>query len=186
VALALIFYGGIAGGAMLTYLAGASSRILEYLFGSVVTVTDGELLATGLVTGAVLCITVGLRRHLFAVCYDEETARVSGLPVRALNLLIALTAAVTVAVTMRVVGILLVSGMLVLPVAAVQQVTRSFVATMIGSLVLGMVLSVGGLIVAFYLDVVPGATIVLGAIAVFALATALSTGRRLRGRARVA
>ena len=101
--------------------------------------------------------------------YDEEVARASGLPVRRLNLLIALIASVTIGVTMRVVGLLLVSAMLVLPVAAIQQVSASFRGTLLGSLGLGALVSVGGLIIAFYADVAPGATIVLSAIAAFGL-----------------
>ncbi|CAM5438532.1 Metal ABC transporter permease OS=Streptomyces tendae OX=1932 GN=F3L20_25935 PE=3 SV=1 [Streptomyces tendae] len=64
----------------------------------------------------VVLVTVGLRRQLFAVSQDEEFARVTGLPVRALNLLTAVTAAVTVTVAMRVVGLLLVSALMVVPV----------------------------------------------------------------------
>ena len=77
----------------------------------------------------VLLVRVGLRRQLFAVCQDEEFARVAGLPVRALNLLLAVTAAVTVTVAMRVVGLLLVSALMVIPVAAAQQLTRGFAVT---------------------------------------------------------
>jgi zinc transport system permease protein len=80
----------------------------------------------------------------------------------------------TIGVTMRVVGLLLVSAMLVLPVASVQQLTNSFKSTVYASLGLGMVLSVGGLIVAFYADVAPGATIVVGALLTFVIAAALS------------
>jgi zinc transport system permease protein len=169
-ALALIFYGGLAAGALLTYLAGASNRVLEYLFGSVLTVTPADLRVTLVTSAIVLAVVAALRKQLFAVCYDEETAKVAGLPVRGLNLLIALVAAITIAVTMRVVGILLVSAMLVLPVAAAQQLTRSFGATMMVSSLLGLALSVGGLVAAFYVDVAPGATIVLAAVGAFVLA----------------
>ena len=177
-ALALIFYGGIAAGALLTYLAGASNRILEYLFGSVLTVTPADLRVTVATSLVVVVVVAALRKHLFTVCYDEETARVAGLPVRALNLGIALVAALAIAVTMRVVGILLVSAMLVLPVAAAQQLTRSFAATMVTASLLGLVLSVGGLVAAFYADVAPGATIVLAAIGAFIVSA--GGGRALR------
>jgi zinc transport system permease protein len=174
IALALIFYGGIAGGALLTYMAGAPNKALSYLFGSVLTVSGTDLVLVALVSAGVLALTFVLRKELFAVCYDEDVARVSGLPVTRLNLLIALTAALTIGVTMRVVGLLLVSAMLVLPVASVQQLTTSFKSTVYASLGLGLVLSVGGLIVAFYADVAPGATIVVGALITFVLAGAVS------------
>ena len=111
-----------------------------------------------------------------SVC-DEEVARVSGVSVRAMNLLVAVAAAITVGVTMRVVGILLVSGMLVLPVAAVQQLTRSFNATFVGSLALGLLVSVAGVVTSYYVDAPPGATIVMGAILAFVLASVFVRAR---------
>ena len=170
VALALVFYGGIAGGVLLASLSttgGAS--LLPYLFGSVLTVGPRDVLLVALASVAVVGITSVLRKELFAVTYDEEVARVAGLRVRAYNLLIATTAAVTIAVTMRVVGILLVSAMLVLPVAAVQHITKSFSATVLYASVVGLAVAIVGLIIAFYVDAAPGATIVLTAIAAFAL-----------------
>lgn len=178
VALALIFYGGIAAGVLLVSFGGTSNtNLIGYLFGSVVSVNDAELVVTAAVAAGVLALTFALRKELFAVCYDEDVARASGLPVTSLNILVAVTAAVTIAVTMKVVGILLVSAMLVLPVASVQQLTRSFRATVGASLLLGALEAVGGLVVAFYADVYPAATIVLGAIVAFALAAVLGRVR---------
>lgn len=170
VALAVVFYGGIAGGVLLAGLSAAGgTNLLPYLFGSVLTVAPGDLVLVVAASAAVIGITALLHKQLFAVTYDEDAARVSGVPVRAYNLLIAIEAAVTVAMTMRVVGILLVSAMLVLPVAAVQQATRSFRATIFYSSLVGLAVSVGGLLLAFYTDARPGATIVLSAIVVFAI-----------------
>lgn len=185
VALAIVFYGGIAGGVLLAGLSpGAGSNLLPYLFGSVVTVTTRDLMLVAGASVAVVGVTVLFRKEFFAVTFDEEVARVSGLSTRGYNLLIAITAAVTVAVTMRVVGILLVSAMLVLPVAAVQQLTSSFRTTVWSACLVGLVVSVGGLILAFYLsDVAPGATIVLGAIALFvALRLVAAVGSRSPAR----
>lgn len=179
VALALVFYGGIAGGALFVSLSGsAGASVLPYLFGSVLIVGNRDLLLVALASVVVVGITALLHKELFAVTYDEEVARVSGLPVRRYNLLVAITAAVTVAVTMRVVGILLVSAMLVLPVAAVQQTTNSFRATVVRSSMLGVAVTVAGLILAFYMDAAPGATIVLTAIAAFALVRGAAHLRR--------
>jgi zinc transport system permease protein len=178
VALALIFYGGIAGGVLLMSLSNTSNTsLIGYLFGSVVTVDGSEVVLTAVVAALVLLLTFTLRKELFAVCYDEEVARTSGLRVRALNITIAVTAAVTIAVTMKVVGILLVSAMLVLPVASAQQLTKSFKATVALSLVLGAAEGVGGLVLAYYADVYPASTIVLGAIGVFVIA---ATAGRMR------
>ena len=172
VALALIFYGGIAGGVFLASFADeGTTGLFGYLFGSVLTVSTGELIAVAVVSVAVIMLTIGMRKELFAVSYDEEVAAASGLPVRTLNMIIAITAAVTIAVTMKVVGILLVSAMLVVPVAAVQQLTRTFSATFFGSMLMGALVCIGGLVAAYYLDVYPASTIVLSAIGAFLVAT---------------
>ena len=106
--------------------------------------------------GAVLAVTVLLRPWLFAVCQDEEYARVAGLPVRALNLLLAVTTAVTVTVAMRAVGLLLVSAMMVVPVAAAQLVTRGFRSTMPLAMLLGLLAAGLGISVAASTDTAPG------------------------------
>lgn len=143
VALALIFYGGLAGGAIFTFKSGQSNKVLGYLFGSVLTVNNQDLLVLLVAGAAVVAIMTIWRKEFFALCYDEEVAKVSGLPVRRMNFALAVVAAVTVGVTMRVVGILLVSAMLVLPVAIVQQLSRSFRVTAVASMVVGAALSAG-------------------------------------------
>ncbi|MFD7612899.1 metal ABC transporter permease [Streptomyces sp. NPDC059828] len=177
IALAMLFYGGMAGGVMLMNLSdtGSNANLTSYLFGSLSTVSDEDLTAICLLAAFVLLVTVGLRRQLFAISQDEEFARVTGLPVRALNLLVAVTAAVTVTVAMRVVGLLLVSALMVVPVAAAQQITRSFKLTFVVSVAIGIVVTLTGTVTTYYQDVPPGATIVLLAIAVFVLLTALAT-----------
>lgn len=171
VALALVFYGGIAGAALLMSIGDASIVNLHaYMFGSVLTVQPWDLwLVSGVAVAVVLATTV-MRQALFAVAYDDEVARVSGLPVRALNITSAVIAALTIGITSKLVGILLVSSMLVLPVAAVQQLTRSFTSTVYAALLAGVFVTTGGLVIAFYADIAPAASIVLLAIAIFMLA----------------
>ena len=178
VALALIFYGGIAGAVLFSGIADAPpTALVTYLFGSVVLVDYADVVVALIVAAGVLGVTFALRKELFAVSYDEDVARVSGVRVRLMNMLIAVTAAVTIAVTMKVVGILLVAAMLVLPVAAAQRLSKSFRATVLFGIGLGAVESVGGLMAAYYGDVYPAATIVLGAIGVFALAAVIGRVR---------
>lgn len=185
VALALLFYGGIAGGVLIISQAGGtSSNLVGYLFGSISTVTTGDLWLTVVLTVLVLVVGVGLRTALFAVSHDEEFARAAGLPVRVLNLAIAVIAALTVTVAMRVVGLLLVSALMIVPVAVAQQVTSSFRRTMGTAMVIGGVVCVGGLSVTYWNDVSPGATIVVLAIIVYAVtAVVRPVLLRRRGRA---
>ncbi len=172
VALAILFYGGIAGGVLLIQLApgGSNANLLSYLFGSLTSVSASDLTIMTLLTGCVLAISVGLSRQLFAVCQDEEFARTTGLPVRWLNVVLAATAAFTVTIAMRVVGLLLVSALMVVPVATAQQLTRGFRATVIGAMIIGTTASVSGVILSYYLDTASGASIVILAIGLFLLA----------------
>lgn len=187
IALAMLFYGGMAGGVMLINLApgGSTANLTSYLFGSLSTVSQSDVGAICVLAAFVLLVTLGLRRQLFAVSQDEEFARVTGLPVRALNLLTAVTAAVTVTVAMRVVGLLLVSALMVVPVAAAQQLSRSFTVTFVIAVAIGVVVAVSGTVTSYYQDVPPGATIVLLTIAAFLVLTALA-GPLARRRARAA
>lgn len=175
-ALALLFYGGMAGGVLLINLAptGSNANLSSYLFGSLSTVSAEDVTAISVLAAFVVLVTVGLRRQLFAVSQDEEFARVTGLPVRALNLLIAVTAAVTVTVAMRVVGLLLVSALMVVPVAAAQQLSKSFRATFVLAVATGITVTLAGTVTSYYQDVPPGATIVLYAIGVFIVLTLLA------------
>ncbi|MGP9020937.1 metal ABC transporter permease [Streptomyces sp. BR1] len=187
IALAMLFYGGMAGGVLLVNLSdtGSNANLSSYLFGSLSTVSDSDVTSICLLAAFVVLVTVGLRRQLFAVSQDEEFARVTGLPVRALNLLIAVTAAITVTVAMRAVGLLLVSALMVVPVAAAQQISRSFVVTFVLAVVIGTTVTLAGTVTSYYQDVPPGATIVLLAIGAFIALTALAAPLARR-RARVA
>jgi zinc transport system permease protein len=174
VALALLFYGGIAGGVLLTNLApgGGTGTLLSYLFGSISNVSGQDLyVVAGLAVGVVAVIAV-FGRELFLLCQDEEVARASGLPVRFLSLLLAVTAALTVVVAMRVVGLLLVSALMVVPVAAAQQLTRGFRTTVGVAMVFGVLSAVGGLYAGYQRDLSPGPAIVLIALALFVVAVA--------------
>lgn len=189
IALALLFYGGISGGVFLVALAEGKSNanLMAYLFGSPLTTSAADLGVMAVLGGVVLTVTLLLRPWLFAICQDEEYARVAGLPVRTLNLLLAVTTAVTVTVAMRAVGLLLVSAMMVVPVAAAQLVTRGFATTMYTAMGLGVLAAGVGISVAAEYDTAPGATIVLVAIASFAAVAAISSGvRALRRRTSLA
>ena len=172
VALALLFYGGIAGGVLLIGLTpGASNATLtSYLFGSVSTVGEQDIWIVGVLAVGVAAVLAVFGRELFVLCQDEDVARAHGLPVRFLSILLAVTAALTVVIAMRGVGLLMVSALMIVPVAAAQQLSRSFRVTVGLAVLIGLVSSLGGLTTAFYSDLAPGATIVLLALAFFCLA----------------
>ena len=175
VALALMFYGGIAGGVLLIGLSdrGSNASLLSYLFGSLTAVSPQDVVVIAVLAGALLLALAVFGRQLFAVCHDEEHARVMGLPVRALNLLLAVMAALTVTVAMRVVGLLLVSALMVVPVATAQQLVRGFRATVVVALSAGVLAAVSGVLGSYYADTAPGALIVVVALGGFGLAAAV-------------
>ncbi|MGB0099197.1 MAG: metal ABC transporter permease [Nocardioides sp.] len=189
VALALLFYGGLAGGLLITGLANESgARLNQYLFGSITTISAPDVIATMALAAVVIVVCVGLSPQLFAVAQDQESARVAGLNIRFYNLLVAVLAAVSVTVAMRTVGLLLVSALMVVPVATAQQLTRSFRATLAAAMALGTVASVGGLLLSAYASeharVAPGPTIVLLALAGFVAAWPVGIWVRSRRRLR--
>jgi len=179
-ALALVFYTGIAAGVVLVSYAGALDvDLFQYLFGSILTVTRADLALIGAL-GVIALATIGLLyRSLAAIVIDEEGARVAGVPIGALNVAVAALAAVTVALSMRVVGILLVAALMVLPVSAASRVAWSMGSTFVGSLAVGLASALTGLTISYYADLPPGGTIVLVAAGAFGLAAGSAA---LRGR----
>jgi zinc transport system permease protein len=183
VALALLFYGGIAGGVMLVGLAGESpGKLHSYLFGSIMSISPTDVWVTIGLAVIVVGVAVGLSPQLFAVAQDQEFAQVAGLRVGVYNIVVAVLAAVTVTVAMRTVGLLLVSALMVVPVATAQQLSRGFRATLATAMALGTCASVAGVVTSFYVPVRPGATIVLLSLAGFALAWPVGAVVRRRQR----
>lgn len=183
-ALALIFYGGIAGGVLLTSLAGgkASTALNQYLFGSLSTVSTQDFVALGVSALALIVILLSYGNQIFAMSLDGETARVQGIRVTAMSVLLTSMAAITVVVGMRTVGLLLVSAIMIVPVAAAQQLTHSFKTTGLLASAIGVLSATGGLTLSFYVDVPPGPTIVLLALAIFVVLALTTNSLHLRHR----
>ncbi len=183
-ALALLFYGGIAGGLVLVQLAGNGAFALQgYLFGSITTISHDDVVVSVILAGIVIVVGLALMPQLFAVTEDEDFAHASGLPVWFYNMLISVLAAVTVSVAMRTVGLLLVSALMIIPVATSQQFTRSFRGTALAAMAGGLVASLGGVVVSAFLNLPPGPTIVLVSLAGFAATAPVGLVLQRRRRA---
>jgi zinc transport system permease protein len=186
VGLAILFYGGLAAGVLMSGIAGAGTGALsQYLFGSLTTVSSGDLVLVAVLAVVVLVLTIGLSPQLFAVSTDEEFARTQGIQVRLYNIVIVVLAAVTVTLAMRTVGLLLVSAMMVVPVAAGQNFVRGLFASFWCAMIIGVVVAVGGAVGSFYADTAPGALIVVLAIAVFMISWPVSVLLRRRRNAMI-
>jgi zinc transport system permease protein len=176
-ALALVFYGGLAGGVFFASLSpgGTSAALNSYLFGSLTTSSRSDLYAL-LAIGLIIFTTILLwGQNIFAAGIDGDIAKVQGIPVKLSAMILAVLSALTVVIGMRVVGLLLVSAIMIIPVAAAQQITRSFKSTMILSSILGLTASLAGLLVSFFVDIPPGPTIVMIALALFAFMALAAT-----------
>ena len=169
-ALSLFFYGGIAGGAVLASRAatdGITVNVVPYLFGSILTVTTGDVwMVLGI--GILIVASVALaHRAWFTIGVDQESAAVMGLPVRTLNSLLAVLTAVTIVAATRIVGVLLVAALMVLPVASARLVARSQIQTLLLAAAVGVVSVIVGLSAARIWGLAPGGTIVLVSAAIF-------------------
>jgi len=182
-ALALVFYGGIAAGVVLASRSATNTNLQPYLFGSILTATADDVW-TVIGLGAVIAIAIAFTgRALLAVVLDEDSARVAGIPARTLNTMLAVLTAVTVVMAMRIVGVLLIAALMVLPVATSRLLARSFRATLIGAVAVGLVSAVLGLFAARQWALAAGGAIVLVSAALFALASIVAGARRAGAQA---
>jgi zinc transport system permease protein len=177
-ALALLFYTGLAAGVVIASAAGSfDAGLFAFLFGAILTVTREDLVLIAVLAAASLAVVGLLYRAFAAVVLDEEGAKAAGVPVGALNVAIAGLVGVTVGVSMRIVGVLLIAALMVLPVVAASRLARSLRGTLLLSMAIGVASSAVGLTVAYYANLAAGGTIVLVA-AAFAVAAIVVRGVR--------
>ncbi len=161
------------------FIQGGSANLSGFLFGSIVAISDFEMCLTIGLCAVVIVVTLLLYKELFFVTFDEEAARLSGMPVGAVNFVIMILTAVTVSVASRIVGALMISSLLVIPVAAAMMIAKSYKQTMILSVVFAEIFTMSGLFASYYLDLSSGGTIVLIGV-VFLIAAAALTAKRRR------
>ncbi len=181
VALAMFLSSGLAVAVVLIGIADqVNIDLLSFLFGSITTVSNGDLLIIGCLTVVILATVGLLYKQLAYVSFDEEQARAGGLRTRLLNQVLMLLAAVTVVVSLRIVGGLLIGALTVIPVAAAAQLARSFRQTMLYAVGFGLASVVIGLYTSYYLNLAAGGTIVLSALGLFLLAAGTARFARIR------
>ena len=161
-AIPIIMSGGVGLSVLFISLAdGFNTDLFSYLFGSVSAVTRLDLWTVLIISIFVIVIVIMLYKELFIISFDEEHAKASGLPVKGLHLLFMIMVALVIASSMRIVGVLLVSSLMTLPVAAAIRIANGFKQTIMYSIIFGETSVLGGLIISYYLDLAPGGTIVI-------------------------
>ena len=179
-AIPIIMSAGLGFGAIFISLAeGFSSDLFSYLFGSVSAVSRQDLWIVISISIVVVLFLGLFFKELFVLSFDEEYAKASGLPAKWIHMLFMVVTALVIAASMRIVGILLVSSLMTLPVAAAMRISKSFKQALILSVIFGELAVVIGLVSAFYLDLAPGGTIVVTSIIILLLAIlAKKVGRK--------
>ena len=127
----------------------------------------------------VLVAFILLYKELFYISFDEQAAAISGVPVGVVNAIFTILTAVTVSIAARTVGALIVSSLMVVPVAAAMSLARSYRTTVLWAIFVSVVSTVGGLVLSFYIGLKPGGTIVLLSVAILLLCKLIGF---LRGR----
>lgn len=164
-AIPIIMSGGIGVGLIFISLAnGFNVDLLGYLFGSVSAVSETDLLIIIVIGVVVLATIVLFYKELFLLSFDEEFARASGIQAKTIHFLFMILVALVIAGSMRIVGVLLVSSLMTLPVAASIRITKGFKQAIFFSIIFGEIAVISGLIAAFYLNMAPGATIVVASV----------------------
>lgn len=159
--IAIIMSAGIGLAGVLSSFVKSAANFNSFLFGSIVAISDFELILVCCISAAVLLCFLLLYKELFLIALDERTARLAGVPVKAVNFVFTILTAVTVSVAARTVGALIVSSLMVIPVTCAMQVSKSYRQTVLWSIFFALSFTVSGLFLSYYARLRPGATIVL-------------------------
>lgn len=159
--IAIVMSAGIGLAAVLSGFVTSSANFNRYLFGSIIAIDDDELFLIIGVSISVLTAFILLYKQLFFVAMDERAARLAGVPVKTINFIFTILTAATVSVGARTVGALIISSLMVVPVACAMQLSKSYFQTVIFSVLFALLFTATGLTLSFYLSLKPGGTIIL-------------------------
>ena len=173
--LAIFLSGSLALAIVIVSIAGEfNSSLFTYLFGSILSVSHEDLFIMGMFGGISLLILLGFYKEFYFIAFDEEVAQTSGIPVKVLNFLLVTIVAVIIALSIRVVGTLLIGAMMVIPTVAALQYRMGFAKTIGLSLLFSLVSVVAGMTLSYYFSLPSGATIVLVILLFFILSLVIN------------
>lgn len=179
-AVAIILSLGVGISGVMSGFVRSATDFSSYLFGSIIATTKAEVIAIAIIGVVIITIFVALYRSLFLISFDEASARMLGVNVSLINTLITFLTAITIAISTRIVGTLIISSLMVVPVAAALEIAKSFKKQVILSVVFSMISVISGLVLSFEFGLKPGGVICL--VSVFIFFVALIWGRFCRKR----
>lgn len=174
-AISVVMSAGIGLAGVLSGFVQNSANFNSFLFGSIVSISTGEMAGVCIISVAVLVTLMLFYRELFYMGFDENAARISGVPVRQINFMFTILTALTVSVDSRTVGALIVSSMLVVPIACGMQMGKSYKNTLIGAICVAVFTTIAGLVLSYYVGIKPGGTIVLLEVVIFLILVVFKT-----------
>lgn len=178
-AIALVSSTALALGIAAVSLAGGvNTNVNDYMFGSIVAISKADMYLCVPVLLAVIIIFVLLYNRIFAVTFDHGFAKVSGVKTEMYNMIIALLTAVTVVIGMRIMGTLLISGLVIFPALSSMRVFRSYKSVIVSSVTISCLCFVSGTLLSILLETPVGASIVIANAAVFAVFASIGSARR--------
>jgi len=154
---------------LISFAHGFGADLFSYLFGSINTVKQSDVYIIGALGILVVAAVIAFYKELVFVTVDEEAAYVSGIPTKFINILLIVLAAFTVSLAIPIVGVLLISALMVIPVVTALQLKMSFKKTIFFADLISVFSVITGIILSFYLNLSPGGTIVLVALGIFIL-----------------
>jgi len=174
-ALALFTAGGLALAIVLFSLArGFNTNIFDYLFGSIVTVTQGDIYMILALAVIAIFILAAFYKDLVYISFDEDAAQVSGINTKMVNNILIILTGVTIALSLEIIGVLLIAALIVIPVVTALQFKKSFAKTIFYAEIISILSVISGIIVSFYFNLSTGGTVVLIMLLVF-IVTAIFT-----------
>lgn len=147
----------------------AQANVNSYLFGSILTVSKQELITVSILSILSVITLIVLYDKLVYITFDEEGAKIAGIKVRLINYIFALLVSATISVSIRIIGVLVLSSMLAVPVATALQLNKSFKSTLAYSIIFGFIDIMIGLISSYYINSAPGGTIALTSVIVLCI-----------------
>lgn len=167
-AIALIASGSLAVGVIVTSLtSGLNADVYSYMFGSILALTEEDVILSVLLCAAVLVMYLIFYHRIFAISFDENFARATGMRTSVYNTMIALLTAITIVVGMRIMGTMLISSLVIFPALSAMRVFRCFKSVVIASAVLSVVCFFFGMVTSYAFSLPAGASVVAANVVVF-------------------